>query len=170
MVDHAQQSPRDPMDKPASSRRKTVYGRVVDGSKTPPGCFNIWFWLIALGSFLLMQGLLSSFVTERLSHTEFVRPAEAGRIESVQVSERCIQSVLLPESPSANTAPRPFVTTRVDPELVEELTARGLRSRARLRATSSPYSLSWVVRSCFSSGCGSSCRAASPSLAGSAAG
>ena len=132
-------------DEPAGGRRKTTYQRILDGGRTPQGRFNIWFWLIAFGVFLLMQALVTGLRTEQLSYTEFLRLAEAGRIESVRVSENYIQGILLPEPPATEADARPFVTTRVDPELVEELSALGVEVEGTIESNIIPTLLSWVI-------------------------
>ena len=147
MVDHAQQSARGSTDRTASSRRKRVYDRVIDGSKTPHGRFNIWFWVLALGVFLILQAIVAILRTEQLSYTEFLRLAEQGRIEQVQVSENYIQGTLLPEEGVAEdqAATRPFITTRVDRELVEDLAELGIEVEGTIESNVIPTLLSWVI-------------------------
>lgn len=126
-------------------QEKPAYQRLLDGSKTPQGRFNIWFWLVALGIFLLVQATVSGLRTEQLSYTEFLRLAEAGRIESVRISENYIQGTLLPEDPDTDAAQHPFVTTRVDPELVEELSGLGIEVEGAIESNIVPTLLSWVI-------------------------
>jgi cell division protease FtsH len=131
-------------ERPAGRSAKPGYRRLLDGSRTPQGRFNIWFWLIAFGVFLLVQAIVSGLRTEQLSYTEFLRLAEASRIESVHISENYVQGTLLPER-DATDAPRPFVTTRVDPEMVEELSALGIEVEGTIETNIIPTLLSWVI-------------------------
>jgi cell division protease FtsH len=132
-------------DRQAGRPARPGYRRLLDGTKTPQGRFNIWFWVIAFGVFLLVQAVLTGLRTEQLSYTEFLRLAEAGRIENVQISENFIQGTLLPEETADEAVPRPFVTTRVDPELVEELAALGVEVEGTIESNIIPTLLSWVI-------------------------
>lgn len=131
--------------RPAGRAAARGYRHILDGSKTPQGRFNIWFWLLAFGVFLAVQALVAGLRTEQLSYTEFLRLVAAGRIESVQISENYIQGTLLPKELGAEAAPRPFITTRVDPDLVDELAERGVEVEGTIESNLIPTLLSWVI-------------------------
>ena len=145
MRDHADRREKRLDERPAGRPAKPGYQRFLDGRRTPQGRFNTWFWLVALGVFLLVQAVVSNLRTEQLSYTEFLRLAKAGRIESVQISQNFIQGTLLPEKSGSDAAPRPFVTTRVDPELVKQLSALGIEVDGKIESDIIPTLLSWVI-------------------------
>jgi cell division protease FtsH len=133
--------------KPADPRRKSAYERIRDGGKTPQGRFNIWFWVIAFGTYVILQMVVAGLTTERISYTEFLRLVDAGRIKQVEVSDQYIRGLLLPEEGAAESeaGERAFVTTRVDPELVEELSRRGVEVAGTIESNVLPTLLSWIV-------------------------
>lgn len=147
MADRTEHVERRSDGAPASGRRISPYKRVFETGKTPQGRFNIWFWLVAIGVFLIIQAIFSAVATQRLHYTEFLRLVEAGRIERVEISENYIRGLLLPEDQTAeaDADPRPFITTRVDPEIVEKLAEHGVEVEGTIESNIIPTLLSWVV-------------------------
>ena len=132
---------QDEGTQPPPPRWKQTYQRVREGGNTPRGRFNIWFWVVAFGIMMLVQGLLASFATERLSYTEFLRRVDDGQIQRVEVSDRYVRGTMT----DANGEDVPFVTTRVDPELVSELSAKGVEVDGTVESNILPVLLSWFV-------------------------
>lgn len=127
------------------ARPDSWLGRLREGGKGPQGRFNIWFWLIALGAFFILQTFLAGLETERLSYTEFLRLADEGRIKQVEISEHYIQGELLPESGAESSTAKRFSTMRVDPEVYEDLARRGIEVQGTIESNLIPTLLSWVI-------------------------
>src|SRR5687767_5408581 len=81
--------------------------------------FNIWFWAAAFFMMMGFHSLYSAYTqVEPLPYSEFQRHLREGRVEEVAISDRDIRGELKQPLP---TGERYFVTTRVDPEIAQDL-------------------------------------------------
>lgn len=112
------------------------------GSKDPRTRFNLRYWLFALLVFFAIQAFVAYRTTAQLSYTEFLGLAEEGAIERVVVTDNLLEGVLVEPLEDGR---QQFVTTRVDPELAEELRAQGVEVEGRIESNIIPTLLSWIV-------------------------
>ncbi|MBW8788932.1 MAG: ATP-dependent zinc metalloprotease FtsH [Rhizobium leguminosarum] len=104
--------------------------------------FNIWYWIIA---FLLLAAFQSFFATThqiaRIPYSQFETDLKEGKIAEVAVSDNFIQGRY--KEPQNE---RPFfVTTRVEPNLAEQLRQYGVVVTGQIESTFLRYLLSWLI-------------------------
>ncbi|UWM76465.1 ATP-dependent zinc metalloprotease FtsH [Rhizobium sp. WSM4643] len=104
--------------------------------------FNIWYWIIA---FLLLAAFQSFFATThqiaRIPYSQFETDLKEGKIAEVAVSDNFIQGRY--KEPQNE---RPFfVTTRVEPNLAEQLRQYGVIVTGQIESTFLRDLLSWLV-------------------------
>src|SRR5690625_2676900 len=145
MADQPGQGSRRAGERGDGERPEGWLERLRAGGTGPQGRFNIWFWVIALGIFFLLQTFIAGIETERLSYTEFLKLADAGRIKQVEISENYIQGELLPEAGAEDGTAKRFSTMRVDPDIYEDLARRGIEVQGTVESNLIPTLLSWVI-------------------------
>lgn len=92
---------------------------------------HLWYILAALVILMLFQSwYISSQQIDRIDYSEFRQLLEEGRIESVQVSENHIAGEL--KQPQEAGGPTRFETTRVPPDIAEELEQYGVSYDGRV--------------------------------------
>ncbi|MBY3068708.1 ATP-dependent zinc metalloprotease FtsH [Rhizobium laguerreae] len=104
--------------------------------------FNIWYWIIA---FLLLAAFQSFFATThqiaRIPYSQFETDLKDGKIAEVAVSDNFIQGRY--KQPQNE---RPFfVTTRVEPDLAEQLRQYGVVVTGQIESTFLRDLLSWLI-------------------------
>ncbi|WP_206118462.1 ATP-dependent zinc metalloprotease FtsH [Rhizobium laguerreae] len=104
--------------------------------------FNIWYWIIA---FLLLAAFQSFFATThqiaRIPYSQFETDLKDGKIAEVAVSDNFIQGRY--KEPQNE---RPFfVTTRVEPDLAEQLRQYGVVVTGQIESTFLRDLLSWLI-------------------------
>ncbi|UWM82504.1 MULTISPECIES: ATP-dependent zinc metalloprotease FtsH [Rhizobium] len=104
--------------------------------------FNIWYWIIA---FLLLAAFQSFFATThqiaRIPYSQFETDLKEGKIAEVAVSDNFIQGRY--KEPQNE---RPFfVTTRVEPNLAEQLRQYGVIVTGQIESTFLRDLLSWLI-------------------------
>ncbi|WP_017957085.1 ATP-dependent zinc metalloprotease FtsH [Rhizobium leguminosarum] len=104
--------------------------------------FNIWYWIIA---FLLLAAFQSFFATThqiaRIPYSQFETDLKDGKIALVAVSDNFIQGRY--KQPQNE---RPFfVTTRVEPDLAEQLRQYGVVVTGQIESTFLRDLLSWLI-------------------------
>lgn len=104
--------------------------------------FNIWYWIIA---FLLLAAFQSFFATTRqiarIPYSQFETDLKEGKIAEVAVSDNFIQGRY--KEPQNE---RPFfVTTRVEPNLAEQLRQYGVVVTGQIESTFLRDLLSWLI-------------------------
>lgn len=112
------------------------------GSKDPRTRFNLRFWLLALLALLAFQVFVAWRTTAQLSYMDFLALAGEGAIERVVVTDRFLEGELATPDEEGRTQ---FVTTRVDPDLAEELAGLGLKVEGRVESNILSTLLSWIV-------------------------
>ncbi len=105
--------------------------------------FNLWYVVAAIGAILLLQYFwLSREPVEQLAYSEFLAHVESDNIEEVTVTEKRIRGKL--REPLEGGA-QYFVTHRVEPDIAEQLLARGIRFAGDTEKTFFGSLLSWVL-------------------------
>lgn len=104
--------------------------------------FNIWYWIIA---FLLLAAFQSFFATThqiaRIPYSQFETDLKDGKIAEVAVSDNFIQGRY--KEPQNE---RPFfVTTRVEPDLAQQLRQYGVVVTGQIESTFLRDLLSWLI-------------------------
>jgi len=105
--------------------------------------FNIWYGIAALFGVLLVQYFFaySQQVTE-IPYSQFETYLTEKRIAEVAISDNYVQGKFKQALPSGETM---FVTTRVDPALVERLQESGAVYTGRIESNFLGNVLSWVL-------------------------
>ncbi len=103
---------------------------------------NVWYFIAAFFGVLLLQDLwIGSRRVETIPYSEFERYVEQGQVESVIVGSDSIRGTFT-EPRNGKTE---FVTTRVDPQLAERLTEKGITVTGAVENTFLTNLLSWVL-------------------------
>ncbi len=105
--------------------------------------FNIWYWVAAFVIFMIFQYAVTiSQQVAEIPYSVFEEYLEEGRIAEVQVSERFIQGTLKAPLEGGQTR---FMTTRVEPELAEQLAREGVVVSGRIESTLLRDIISWII-------------------------
>ena len=108
--------------------------------------FNLTYALIALGLFLLIQSFLADFQsTERIPYSKFLELVETGGVEDVVVKESTVEGTL---KEPINDHER-FITTRVDPDVAEDLARHGIEFTGGTERTIFATLLSYILPALF---------------------
>jgi cell division protease FtsH len=104
---------------------------------------NTWYLLAALLALLLIQHWwISSKQVETIPYSQFEKLVEAGKIQSVRVTDKFITGMLRETPPDGRQR---FVTVRVDPALAKQLADRGITVEGAAENTLIRDLLSWIV-------------------------
>ena len=110
---------------------------------TPPGPPRLWLVLAALLAWAWLHSLWQQWTqVEPLPYSEFVQQLQAGNVESLSVGETALRGVLRQPLPDGR---RQFVTTRVEPALVEQLAPHGVRFTGIVESTWLRDLIGWVA-------------------------
>jgi cell division protease FtsH len=105
--------------------------------------WHVWYFVAALiGIFLLQQLWAINQSVEVVPYSEFINGLKAGSIEEVRVSGNYIEGDW--KAPAKN-GKRSFVTTRVAPDLADELEKYHVRFSGEVQSTFWATLLSWIV-------------------------
>jgi cell division protease FtsH len=105
--------------------------------------FHLGFLILAILGVLLFHDLFANMnAVEQLPYSRFRELLEAGQVAEVVVQGDSIHGVLKKPLEDGKTR---FVTNRVEPELAEQLAAKGVVFGSRPPNTLLPTLLSWIV-------------------------
>jgi cell division protease FtsH len=105
--------------------------------------FNIWYFVIALLAILLLQSLWTrSQQVETIPYSAFLALLESGQVEDIIVTETAIRGTF--KASQSDGATR-FTTTRVDPDIAEDLARYGVEFKGEVPNTLVTGLLSWLV-------------------------
>ncbi|WP_183915368.1 ATP-dependent zinc metalloprotease FtsH [Rhizobium lentis] len=104
--------------------------------------FNIWYWIAA---FFILMAIQYFFATAtqvaRIPYSQFEADLRDGKIAEVAVSDRFIQGrYKQPQNDNAY-----FVTTRVEPDLAQQLQQHGVVVAGQIESTFLRDLLSWLI-------------------------
>ncbi|MCJ8517452.1 cell division protease FtsH [Pseudorhizobium tarimense] len=105
--------------------------------------FNVWYWILAIFGVLIIQYLFaySQQVTE-IPYSQFQTYLRENKIAEVAVSDNYVQGTFKQALPGGETV---FVSTRVDPALVDELQQSGAVYTGRIESNLLGNILSWTL-------------------------
>ena len=105
--------------------------------------FHISYWFVAILGFMFIQHLLSlEQQVAQIPYSEFEQYLKDGRIDELAVTDRQIEGKLKQPLPSGQSR---FVTTRIDPQLAEELKQYPVRYSGKIESTLLRDLLSWTL-------------------------
>jgi cell division protease FtsH len=105
--------------------------------------FHIAYWLIALMAILALQYMyFISQKAETIPYSQFQQLLAQGKISHVTVSDRYLQGTLKQPLPDGKTE---FATTRVDPQIADELQKHGVTYTGEVPSALLQDLLSWVL-------------------------
>jgi cell division protease FtsH len=105
--------------------------------------YHAWYWIAALLAILVIQAFFVSYTqVARVAYSDFQQALQAGRIAEVRVSGNYIQGSYRTPDDEGRTE---FITTRVDPEMAQELAQHNVRFAGEIEGTFLRDLLSWVI-------------------------
>jgi len=105
--------------------------------------FNIWYVVLAVFGVLFLQNLwMQSQQVERLPYSVFEEKLKAGEVARIYVTRNTIEGELKVKD---GTAPRRFVTVRVEPDLAASLEKYNVEFSGVIESTLLRDILSWVL-------------------------
>ncbi len=128
------------MSKPASDKSTPKPGDRPGLNMSPRTLLTLTFALLAI--VFLRDLWLQVRTVEPLAYSEFVAQLEAGNVESVVVSDNNLRGTL--RTPQADGR-KQFVTTRVEPALIEQLSPHNVKITGVVESTLLRDMLSWIL-------------------------
>ncbi len=105
--------------------------------------YHAWYWIAAMGAILLIQAVFASYTQiAQLPYSEFQNDLKAGKVSEVRVSGNYIQGRFKAADDKGRTD---FITTRVDPQMAQELDKYGVMFAGQIESTFLRDLLSWIV-------------------------
>jgi cell division protease FtsH len=95
--------------------------------------FNLWYWVAAFVAILAIQYVAS--LGQRVAtipYSQFQQLVREGKVAEAGISDRFIQGTLKEPLPGGETR---FATTRVEPEIADDLDRHGVRYTGRIEST-----------------------------------
>jgi cell division protease FtsH len=105
--------------------------------------YHAWYWVAVMVAVMAIQVIFASYTqVAQLPYSEFQDALKAGKIAEVRVSGNYIQGKF--NAPDAKSL-TDFITTRVDPEIAQELSKYNVKFAGAIESTWLRDLLSWVV-------------------------
>ncbi len=105
--------------------------------------FHVWYVIAALiGVVILQQIWAQSQQVAVVPYSEYLNDLKAGNVDEVSVSGNYIEGKLKKPAKGGQTA---FVTTRVPPDIADQLQKYGVKFSGQVQSTFLTELLSWVV-------------------------
>ena len=105
--------------------------------------YHAWYWVAAIILVLIIQAVFASYTQiAQIPYSQFQDDLKAGKISEVRVSGNYIQGKLKAPDAQGRTE---FITTRVDPEIAQELGKYDVKFAGTIESTFLRDLLSWVV-------------------------
>jgi cell division protease FtsH len=105
--------------------------------------YHAWYWVAALLALMVIQAVFASYTQiAQIPYSEFQDDLKAGKIAEVRVSGNYIQGKLTEADKQGRTD---FITTRVDPDMAQELTKYNVKFAGQIESTFLRDLLSWIV-------------------------
>jgi cell division protease FtsH len=105
--------------------------------------YHAWYWVAVMVAVMAIQVVFASYTQiAQLPYSEFQDALKAGKIAEVRVSGNYIQGKF--KEPDAKSF-TDFITTRVDPEIAQELSKYNVKFAGAIESTWLRDLLSWVV-------------------------
>ena len=104
---------------------------------------NLWYLLLAMLAVIWLRDLwVTSRDVEPLAYSEFLQLLERGQVTEITIRDQLIQGSLRDPLPDGE---KRFVTTRVDPQVAQQLSRYNVKFRGVVENTFLRDLLSWVV-------------------------
>ncbi|MCA6108707.1 ATP-dependent zinc metalloprotease FtsH [Bradyrhizobium cenepequi] len=105
--------------------------------------FNVGYAIAAIFGILIVQYVyVSASKIATIPYSEYQQLLREGKIESVGISDRTLQGTLKEPLPGGQ---KQFITTRVDPEVAQQLEKYNVRFTGQIESTFLRDLLSWVM-------------------------
>ncbi len=105
--------------------------------------YHAWYWVAVMIAVMVFQAIWVSYTqVEVLAYSDFQADLQAGKIAEVRVGGNYIQGKFKEPAKSGRTD---FVTTRVDPEMAQDLGKYNVKFAGQIESTFLRDLLSWVV-------------------------
>ena len=105
--------------------------------------YHAWYWVAAIILVLIIQAVFASYTQiAQIPYSQFQDDLKAGKISEVRVSGNYIQGKLKAPDAQGRTE---FITTRVDPEIAQELGKYDVKFAGTIESTFLRDLLSWVL-------------------------
>jgi cell division protease FtsH len=105
--------------------------------------YHAWYWVAVMVAVMAIQVIFASYTQiAQLPYSEFQDALKGGKIAEVRVSGNYIQGKF--NAPDAKSL-TDFITTRVDPEIAQELSKYNVKFAGAIESTWLRDLLSWVV-------------------------
>src|SRR4051812_1659371 len=105
--------------------------------------YHAWYWVAAIILVLIIQAVFASYTQiAQIPYSQFQDDLKAGKISEVRVSGNYIQGKLKAPDAQGRTE---FITTRVDPEIAQELGKYDVKFAGTIESTFVRDLLSWIV-------------------------
>src|SRR6266852_5001816 len=105
--------------------------------------YHAWYWIAAMVGVMVIQVVFASYTQiAQLPYSEFQDDLKAGKITEVRVSGNYIQGKFKEPDQNGRTD---FITTRVDPEIAQELSKYNVKFAGAIESTFLRDLLPWVI-------------------------
>jgi cell division protease FtsH len=105
--------------------------------------YHTWYWVAAFAAVVLIQALFASYTQiAQIPYSEFQDDLKAGKVAEVRVSGNYIQGKFKEADAKGRTD---FITTRVDPEIAQQLAKYNVTFAGAIESTFLRDLLSWIV-------------------------
>ena len=105
--------------------------------------YHAWYWVAAMIAVMAIQVMFASYTQiAQIPYSEFQDDLKAGSITEVRVSGNYIQGTFKEPDKNGRTN---FITTRVAPEMAQELEKYNVKFAGQIESTFLRDLLSWVI-------------------------
>jgi cell division protease FtsH len=105
--------------------------------------YHTWYWIAAMVAVMVIQTIFASYTQiAQIAYSDFQDNLKAGTIAEVRVSGNYIQGTFKAPDKDGHTN---FITTRVAPEMAQELEKYNVKFAGAIESTFLRDLLSWVV-------------------------
>jgi len=105
--------------------------------------YHAWYWIVAMVFVMVIQAVFASYTQiAQIPYSEFQNDLKAGKIAEVRVSGSYVQGKFKEADQQGRTD---FITTRVDPQMAQELDQYGVKFAGAIESTFLRDLLSWVI-------------------------
>src|SRR5271154_1031937 len=105
--------------------------------------YHAWYWIAAMAAVMVIQGIFASYTkTAQIPYSAFQNDLKDGKIVEVRVSGNYIQGKFKAPDKDGRSE---FITTRVDPEIAQQLDKYGVTFAGQIESTFWRDLLSWII-------------------------
>src|SRR5437764_718141 len=105
--------------------------------------YHAWYWIVAMVAVMAIQAIFAAYTQiAQIPYSEFQDDLKGGKIAEVRVSGSYIQGKFTAPDQQGHSE---FITTRVDPQMAQELEKYNVKFAGAIESTFLRDLLSWVV-------------------------